>query len=221
MLQTKPEWNDLNTSIAKAMWANGASMGDIARQLGIKRNVVAGHFNRNRDDFPRKTDGDVKGGSGNRNTAFSIFWSEKRLAKASSLWNGGHKRKVIAACVGCKADALYYVIRKFPSYFPARENVKDAQDGRSGNGRPKTANQRRRAFYEAGMTVPKSFLPDTVDFLMPSGSPIPYMMQRDDLCKWPMSDNTSAMTFCGAEMFSRSFCYHHFKIAYPAKCEAV
>ncbi len=221
MLQTKPEWNDTNISIAKAMWADGASQGKIADRLGFTRNAVSGYFNRNRDLFPRKTEGEVvKGGAFNTNTAFSKFWTEHRLSEASYLWRKGIKRGVIAACIGCKTDSMTYVIKKFPSYFPPRENVNSAQDARSGNGRPQKANQRRRAFYEAGMTVPKVMNSDTVPFLMPIAA-ADTVTVRDDMCKWPVAGEGQGTIYCGAEMRDKSFCLHHLKIAYQVSREAV
>lgn len=42
---------------AARMWADDASMGEIADHFGVSRNSVSGFMNRNRDIFPEKTQG--------------------------------------------------------------------------------------------------------------------------------------------------------------------
>lgn len=47
-------WTEDNTKKAAEMWANGATMSQIAKVVGVSRNAVSGKISRTRDIFPEK-----------------------------------------------------------------------------------------------------------------------------------------------------------------------
>lgn len=47
-------WTEDNTKKAAEMWANGATMLQIAHMVGVSRSAVSGKISRNRDLFPEK-----------------------------------------------------------------------------------------------------------------------------------------------------------------------
>lgn len=47
-------WTEGNTEKAAEMWANGATMSQIAKVVGVSRNAVSGKISRTRDMFPEK-----------------------------------------------------------------------------------------------------------------------------------------------------------------------
>lgn len=187
-MQKPAKGEKIDKEIAAKMWAEDASMGEIAEYFGTSRNTVSGMMNRNRDLFPKKRAELVAEAQGRKNRP-----SVKRNRRVN-VQNIAKARQIAA---GVERDTKVKPNRNTGLFGPRkRKNIHQIriEDAR-----------REVEEFEAGTSPLLQTLPDDAARIA-TGKELMALGLHE--CKWPLNEGNPYI-FCAKATGGPRYCPHH------------
>lgn len=178
----------LDLKSAARMWADDASMGEIADHFGISRNSVSGFMNRNRDLFPEKTQGRMN------------------LNPNGRRGNGLSKPKV---SFGAAPKAIRKHEPKLADHGHRGTKTKNTRKARM------ESTRREAEQFQSGTSPLLQIAPDDAARLN-AGTGKELMDLGAHECKWALT-NGGPWLFCAESTDGAVYCEHHAQRAYRSR----
>lgn len=178
---------------AASLWVQGLTASEIAKRVGITKNAVIGHANRNRDRFPqRKVGGRIP---------------EADLAAMQKLWAIGASKAYIARDLGRNFHTIEDWCRRYRDRFPSNRRRTDRALTVKNEKAPKPV-------VVAPVVQPIRVDPQEAFRPIPDTMPVRVQDLTFRSCRWPVCDvpdarEAPATHFCGAPKVSGQYCAHH------------
>lgn len=198
----KYNWNDTIIKECSVLYLAGKSYMDIAKHLGVSKNMVCGMANRNRKLFPSKP-----------GTARKPSYVDKiDINKASELWNKGRTREEIATLMGVNINAIRLLSERNRDLFPKKQPGPTSTRKkyvRSKEPKAVTVSDKGRLHAQFNGSKQAIYFDPSLDEYETSRLPGLSFMENNG-CFYPLTEGPHDHKFCGHDrLIGKRYCEYH------------